>query len=719
MKRVQTSLASVWSVLVILGVFTLTACDDAEDTKAPGILSVQPAAQSAGVARNTRVIVTFDEEMEPASFDTETFKLVDANSGVGVRGRLQYSHKILSFLPDHPLQENATYDANVDTTWVAGGDRGDCTFGPRDLSGNCLQQPRTWRFATGAQIDTTPPTVVSVVPNSGEMASAVERTLVVTFSEAMDPSSVLGESVVLESLVPAERVDFTATWTNASTLTVVPSAPLAFSQTYRLTIASSARDLAGIALSSPFTTQFTTRGAEWVSSGVLELSDLGETTVDYPTQRLTARPGTSEILISWIQSYTASNRQIRLRTYDSFSNTFSDERPGPSVAGVTAMTTPRLAYLSSGALMCAWGSYEGSRYRVRASLSPDNGLTWSLPVIVDQHGSGSTELSQLLTLADGNALLLWRHDGGGYYSSQYTAQGNFWTTAPPYFSNGGGNPYNLTAGVDAQGNALATWVGVAAAGQSSGNLYSNRYVPGQGWKGVRSAEAISDNPGSFGEGFSQLVVLPSGAAFAAWVPYVTGVGVTPKIWVNRYNPLSDSWEGAKEVLTDGSPVGADLRLVRSGDNRAALAWSQGPYANSSPYNTRNTFVAELISDSSALHDWRITAPLAASREPFMSGTMQAISVDANRYVTLAWNQRREDDISGGAKWTTVATRFSLDNPGAGGGAKFFYRFPMKLEPPSIRLERTAGGAVLLTWLGTLQADDAFPVIWDIYGAVFR
>jgi hypothetical protein len=112
--------------------------------------------------------------------------------------------------------------------------------------------------------DTTPPTVSATsVPNG---ATGVDPTasLTITFSEAMDPSTINASTIQLWD-ASGNPVSATVTYDAATrTATLHASAPLAYSTTYTLTItggANGVKDLGGNPLASDATSSFTTAAA--------------------------------------------------------------------------------------------------------------------------------------------------------------------------------------------------------------------------------------------------------------------------------------------------------------------------------------------------------------------------------------------------------------------------------------------------------------------------
>jgi Domain of unknown function (DUF4082)/Malectin domain/Bacterial Ig-like domain len=102
------------------------------------------------------------------------------------------------------------------------------------------------------------PTVTSTVPGSDETDASVGSFPRATFSRAMDASTINGATVSLTG--PAGAVPATVSFDAPSTTaTLTPSAPLAFSTTYTMTLASSVKSSDGAPLGTPYTWQFTTQ----------------------------------------------------------------------------------------------------------------------------------------------------------------------------------------------------------------------------------------------------------------------------------------------------------------------------------------------------------------------------------------------------------------------------------------------------------------------------
>jgi hypothetical protein len=101
--------------------------------------------------------------------------------------------------------------------------------------------------------DTTPPTVVSVLPADGATGVAVDTVVTATFSEAMDETTITTSSFTLDGVsgsVSYNSGTYTATFT--------PSANLEYSTTYTAALSTAITDVAGNPLASVYSWDFTT-----------------------------------------------------------------------------------------------------------------------------------------------------------------------------------------------------------------------------------------------------------------------------------------------------------------------------------------------------------------------------------------------------------------------------------------------------------------------------
>ena len=131
--------------------------------------------------------------------------------------------------------------------------------------------------------DTTPPTVVSTVPESGEEEVAREVTVTATFSELMDPATISDATFVIEG--PGGAVSGTVSYYGQDrTAWFDPAADLDWNAVYTARITTGAQDEAGNALAADYSWSFTTEEPQWELVG--GQVDPGESEAQDPTMML-------------------------------------------------------------------------------------------------------------------------------------------------------------------------------------------------------------------------------------------------------------------------------------------------------------------------------------------------------------------------------------------------------------------------------------------------
>src|SRR6185436_15491424 len=147
------------------------------DTTPPVVVSVSPANGATGVPINMPVVLTFSEPLNPETINEGNFALFANGS------RMQNAFVTAS--PDNTKVTLAlsfgSLPAGSVVTVVA-------TRDVKDLSGNRLAD-FTSQFATAAVADTTRPQVIAVRPQNGAAGIAPTSSVVLIFSESINPST--------------------------------------------------------------------------------------------------------------------------------------------------------------------------------------------------------------------------------------------------------------------------------------------------------------------------------------------------------------------------------------------------------------------------------------------------------------------------------------------------------------------------------------------------
>jgi methionine-rich copper-binding protein CopC len=215
------------------------------DITAPTVVSTVPADLATNVSPTAAITVTFSEAMDQATVNATTFFVRPTAGGSNVAGVITYNAttNTATFTPSSALAGGTAYTATV-------------TTGAKDLAGNALAATKTWTFAT---TDSTPPTITSVVPANNATGVATNATVQVTFSEPMDSATMTTTNITLKNTSTTVAVTATVSYNTATKVaTLTPSGPLSNATNYTLTVTTGVKDVAGNALVSQFTSNFTT-----------------------------------------------------------------------------------------------------------------------------------------------------------------------------------------------------------------------------------------------------------------------------------------------------------------------------------------------------------------------------------------------------------------------------------------------------------------------------
>lgn len=227
------------------------------DNSTPSISAFNPSNAATDVAVNRKLSVTFSEEMNSSTLTPANFN-VTGPGATKVSGTVAYLNGTAVFKPSKMLAQNSTYTATVSAKVL-------------DLAGNNLAADTSWSFSTGSGSDVDAPVVLSTSPAHGETGVAISRTINVTFSELMDPTTVSTENFLVgaDGMAVVGTVAFDAN-TNSAIFTSIthlttpvishptPVTNLQPNTTYTVTLTTGVKDLAGIPLATNKVWSFTT-----------------------------------------------------------------------------------------------------------------------------------------------------------------------------------------------------------------------------------------------------------------------------------------------------------------------------------------------------------------------------------------------------------------------------------------------------------------------------
>jgi methionine-rich copper-binding protein CopC len=205
---------------------------------APTVVSTSPANGATSIAVSTGVTVTFSEAMDCSTITSASF-FVELG-GTLAPGTIACAGTTATLTPSPALSAGSTYTATVQA-------------GVKSTTALALAQSVTWSFTTAAS--SVPPTVVSTVPASGATNVAISAGLTVTFSEAMDCTTITSTSF-FEALGGTPTPGTIACGGSQATFT--PSASLSLAATYTATVQAGVKSTNGLALAASVTWSFST-----------------------------------------------------------------------------------------------------------------------------------------------------------------------------------------------------------------------------------------------------------------------------------------------------------------------------------------------------------------------------------------------------------------------------------------------------------------------------
>ncbi|MHB8845347.1 MAG: Ig-like domain-containing protein [Nitrospirota bacterium] len=240
------------------------------------VTSVTPANATPGVAINWKVLATFTEPMDSASITAPGTFTVTGPFVTPVLGTVTYDGPSMTaiFTPTGNFASNTTYNVMISTA-------------AKNMAGVALASPYVWNFSTAVTLDTTAPLVSFTAPASGDASVAINRKIVATFNEAMDPLTITAATVLVTG--PGGTVPGVVTYAAGSyAATFTPTGSLASSATYTVTLkgAAGVTDLAGNPMAADFTWSFMTVAAPDITAPTVNSTNPAHPAVNVPVNKV-------------------------------------------------------------------------------------------------------------------------------------------------------------------------------------------------------------------------------------------------------------------------------------------------------------------------------------------------------------------------------------------------------------------------------------------------
>jgi YVTN family beta-propeller protein len=151
-------------------------------------------------------------------------------------------------------------DGFADVEWQLGPDVGEQLV--EVIAEGIDQSPRVVTANASADPNTLPLSIAEVLPLNTSSDVSATTAVLATFSRAVDPASIGSGSLFIEVVADATRVPVTFGFTDGDRkVSLTPSAPLKYSEGFRVVYSADIKDISGGSLSNPGSSSFTTQAA--------------------------------------------------------------------------------------------------------------------------------------------------------------------------------------------------------------------------------------------------------------------------------------------------------------------------------------------------------------------------------------------------------------------------------------------------------------------------
>jgi hypothetical protein len=203
----------------------------AADTTTPTVLSVTPAAGSAGIGVNGQIRVNFSEPMNTTTLNTDNIIVSSGGAPLATTFTVSNGNRTIAITPQLPFPPSATVTITI--------------TGVQDVAGHAVPTTSS-SFTTSSTLDITAPALIGTSVAYGDTAVPVNSVFEWTYSEPIDPTLLIDTASVLYdhsvgAYIPGGELSVSA---DGRTVTYVPPAPLTAAHQYSVNFGNVV-DLAG------------------------------------------------------------------------------------------------------------------------------------------------------------------------------------------------------------------------------------------------------------------------------------------------------------------------------------------------------------------------------------------------------------------------------------------------------------------------------------------
>lgn len=317
------------------------------------------------------------------------------------------------------------------------------------------------------------------------------------------------------------------------------------------------------AVISMYVVSFTASTNTWSTPQLLETSNLAVT--NSAEQTASARRG-EHAVIAWLQT---DGTRLHLYMSRLVAGTWTAPVRVDTSNDFAVGDHPEVQVDSNGNAIIVWRQSDTVQgYRIFARRWDNTAQSFGSVVALNGAGDRHARISMD---AAGNAIVVWR--GGGAYSRRYDVTTGQWS--PQVQLNvGGGAGTTAEVSVDANGDALATWVESDSTGPSQ---YARHYDAATGtWS---SAVALENSSEAVNVDVETTVAFVNGKGVVAWAQS------NGQLYAARYN--NGVWGAAVNIESRTSAATVSVAAM-DGNSNATVVWIQADDVRRSIYTARST-----------------------------------------------------------------------------------------------------------------------------------
>ena len=221
--------------------------------------------------------------------------------------------------------------------------------------------------------------------------------------------------------------------------------------------------------------------------------------------------------------------------------------------------SPQLASNPGGNTVAVWAQSDGTRDNIWAARYY-YATGWAAPVLIETDNAGGAAEPQIAVDGSGNGVAVWHQSDGARQNvmANIYSSATGWSTPTPLETDAINGAITAQVGMDESGNAVAVWM-------QSQSIWANRHVLGVGWG---TAVLIETDGGA--ATIPEVAVDALGNAVAVWQQ---SDGTRQNIWTNRYVP-GLGWRTATLLENDNAGHAIASEVALNGPGLGFVVWQQ-------------------------------------------------------------------------------------------------------------------------------------------------